>query len=151
MLDVTQGRAPAQGGASLSHPHASQQSVLIVDPSTENREVLRTVLSRRGIKTWEACDLAHAVELHLLEHPSVTVIDIESVEGSDSEDANNRSIEQLTATDTDPQNAFVFLGQTTRPSSQNVGRVLKKPYHFAPLIRTIEAMLQEHGTAMDAS
>ncbi len=56
----------------------SRPSVLIVDRSKDSREVLRTVLEKRGVRTWEAAEARRGVELARQHHPQVIVLDLEA-------------------------------------------------------------------------
>ena len=110
-------------------------SLLIVDPSADNREVLRTVLARRGWRIFEAEAAAEGVELARQFHPDVIVLDVER----DAGDAAAIG-EQLQAESADHPAGLIVLG-TLRGSLQVAGgRVISKPYHFAPLIHTIEQL-----------
>ena len=55
-----------------------RRSVLIVDRSEDSREVLRTVLEKRGVRTWEATEARQGVELARQHHPQVIVLDLDT-------------------------------------------------------------------------
>ena len=55
----------------------SAQSVLIVDRLSETREVLRTVLERRGLRVYEATEQTEGWKLARQHHPDLIVIDVE--------------------------------------------------------------------------
>lgn len=108
--------------------------VLIVDSSAENREVLRTVLSRRGLQIFEAGGADHGLELAREHHPDVIVLDLES------EQAELGQVEdQFGAEARQQQSALVILGKARRASAART-QVIAKPYHFAPLVHTIEQL-----------
>ncbi len=112
-------------------------SVLIVDRSEDSRQVLRTVLERRGVQTWEAAEARRGVELARQHHPQVIVLDLEA---SDADQEEVR--EQYQAESQDHDVYLVVLGRSV--SYERIlpkDRILAKPYHYAPLVRTIEALL----------
>ncbi|MGA7701688.1 MAG: response regulator, partial [Thermoguttaceae bacterium] len=54
-----------------------QRSVLIVDRSEETREVLQTVLERRGVRILAAGRAEKGLELARRHHPDLVVLDLE--------------------------------------------------------------------------
>jgi CheY-like chemotaxis protein len=110
-------------------------SVLIVDSSAENREVLRTVLERRGLTTLEANDAQAGAELAREHHPDVIVLDAEADHAGGDEWQGRFSAE---ATGHDSQ--LIVLGKVRRQPVFAGGHVIAKPYHYAPLIHTIERL-----------
>src|SRR5881394_1344587 len=56
----------------------TQPSVLIVDSSADNREVLRTVLARRGMQILEAEAADEGLALAREHHPDVVVLDLDA-------------------------------------------------------------------------
>lgn len=121
----------------------SQPSVLIVDRSDENREVLETALKRRGMRTLSAGQAALGLELAHLHQPDLIVLDLE-VDDSRPEDIHAQFSQ-------DPQASsvpLVMLGSMRRTSEnpsdrKNLAPVgfASKPYHYGPLIRRIEQLL----------
>jgi CheY-like chemotaxis protein len=110
-------------------------SVLIVDPSAENREVLRTVLARRGLRIFEAEAAAQGVELARQHHPDVIVLDLER------EAASAAAIgDQLHADSPQHPAEVIVLGKLRGGRQLAGGHVISKPYHFAPLVHTIEQL-----------
>ena len=107
-------------------------SVLIVEQSAESREVLRTALTRRGIATLEAEEAGAGLQLLRDFRPDVVVLDL------DAELADQESIRD--AFDAEGQ-TLIVLG-TARRYLQTLpaSRVHRKPYHYGPLIRTIETL-----------
>jgi len=111
--------------------------VLIVDRSDECREVLRTVLQRRGLTILEAREAREGLELVRRFHPLVVVVDVES----SGDDAGRR---ELFAQSETSHSAVVTLGKLPRlaalapPPDRNVA----KPYHYGPLVRTIEQLVE---------
>src|SRR5262245_61009259 len=109
-------------------------SVLIVDSSAENREVLRTVLQRRGLRIFEADEPERGLELAREHHPDVIVLDLESrpTIGGDVEDRFGAEAHEQHA-------SLVLLGQAGNPHAATT-KVVAKPYHFAPLVHTIQQL-----------
>jgi CheY-like chemotaxis protein len=110
-------------------------SVLIVDSSADNREVLRTALVRRGIETIEAAAAEEGLELARARHPDVIVLDLEA-ERRDAAAVR----EQFAAEASDQESRLIVLGKIRRGPTFTGGHVISKPYHFAPLIHTIEQL-----------
>jgi CheY-like chemotaxis protein len=120
------------------HPVAnSHPTVLIVDRSADSREVLRTVLEKRGVQTWEASEPRRGAELAREHHPQVIVLDL------DSGDAEQQEIrDQYQAESQDHDAYLVVIGRSVSYSQiLPKDRILAKPYHYAPLVRTIEDLL----------
>jgi CheY-like chemotaxis protein len=119
----------------------SERSVLIVDGSQENREVLETALERRGCKTMSAGRAERGLQLAQEHHPDVIVLDLELCDTS-PEDlcAPFRGKEATEA----PH--LVVLG-SVRSFQKGVsdGEFVAKPYHYGPLIRKIEELLDAAG------
>lgn len=112
-------------------------SVLIVDPSADCREVLSTLLQRRGVRTWETAKVREGLDLMRLHHPDVVVLDVDG-EIADDDKLRGEYDQQSQRERT----SMIFLGVTRRstrrsPSDHGVA----KPYHFAHLLRTIEQLL----------
>jgi CheY-like chemotaxis protein len=108
-----------------------------VDRSEDSRQVLRTVLERRGVRTWEAAEARRGVELARQHHPQVIVLDLESG------DADQEEIrDQYQAESKEHDVYLLVIGRSV--SYERIlpkDRILAKPYHYAPLVRTIEALL----------
>lgn len=115
----------------------TQRSVLIIDHSADTREVLRTVLERRGVLIFEAERAETGLKLTRRHHPALVVLDLETLpageeairEGLDSETENSRI-------------PLVVLGNVRRSEALLPHQsVVQKPYHYGPLIRKIEQLL----------
>jgi len=132
----------------LTSPASERRSasVLIVDRSEESRDVLRTILENRGVNILEAKQGVEGLELLREQHPSVVVLDLEVDEGDPAgllgafEDESRRN-----------ETSLVMLGRVTGASRSDDGdktpdvrHIIEKPYHYGPLIRTIEQLLQQH-------
>jgi DNA-binding response OmpR family regulator len=116
-----------------------QQSVLIVDPSEETREVLQTALERRGMLTLSAAGVPAGLELARTHHPDLIVLDIDS-DNADGEDFSG----SFTKQSGDNQTPLVILGTLRREQTTPLlGEFVAKPYHFRPLISKIEELLQQ--------
>ena len=112
--------------------------VLIVDRSDDSRAVLRTALERRGVEILEATQAKQGVELARRHQPGVIVVDVESTGADDAElrgELRNGSPSFPTP--------LVLLGSTSRRSAPAIGEsCVSKPFHYAPLIRRIEELLE---------
>jgi CheY-like chemotaxis protein len=111
--------------------------VLIVDRSAEARDVLRTLLERRGAATLETARPEQAIELANRFRPDIIVLDVESdLTATGSATRNLREAAGRTNT------PIVILGtlrQPRGPASQ--GQIVAKPYHYGQLIRKIDDLL----------
>ena len=113
-------------------------SVLVVDQSDETREVLRTVLARRGAEVWEATQADAALVLAREHRPDVIVLDLEIAESAS---------ESVRAELGDPDSAvapIVLLGTARRAEKDfPAGQFVPKPYDYGPLVRKIEGLLDQ--------
>lgn len=110
-------------------------SVLIVDRSADNREVLRTVLQRQGLRIFEAPEAEQGLELARTHQPDVIVLDDEcdaSAPGQFTTECDARAGEHS------PR--LVILGRIHTGSGSQAARQIAKPYHFAPLVHTIQQL-----------
>lgn len=127
-------------------PDAVCHSVLIVDRSDESREVLRTALQRRGVRTIEAGLPEQGLEMAHRHQPDLVVLDLNDADDADAA-LHARYCQQ---SDNSPW-SLVVLGNPTggelmEDMSGSVCRrshQVAKPYHYAPLIRTIERLLEK--------
>ena len=116
----------------------SQPSVLIVDRSDESREVLRTVLAQRGLRIFEANAAEQGLKLAREHQPDLIVVDVE-VESSSPEQITD----DFALASQSHRTPLVVLGTVRRKLPQFPSdRILRKPYHYAPLIRKIEELLE---------
>jgi DNA-binding response OmpR family regulator len=127
----------ATEGAAL----VSERSVLIVDGSQENREVLTAALERRGCKILSASRAEQGLELARRYRPDVIVLDLE---------VSPTSPEELCAPFARQSEAFpahlVILGSMRRcQGGLSSGEFVAKPYHYGPLVRRIEQLLEASG------
>jgi CheY-like chemotaxis protein len=114
---------------------AIQPTVLIVDPSPDTREVLRTALSRRGLSIFEAEAVDQGLEMAREHRPDVIVLDLEA-EKIDADSIR----QQFSAEATSQESQLIVLGKIRRGPVFTGGHTISKPYHFAPLIHTIEQL-----------
>ena len=110
-------------------------SVLIVDASADNREVLRTALSRRGLQIFEADAAEEGLQMARTHHPDVIVLDLEP-ERLDAETIRESFSKEATS----QASRLIVLGKVRRGPTFAGGHVISKPYHFAPLVHTIEQL-----------
>jgi CheY-like chemotaxis protein len=111
--------------------------VLIVDRSTESREVLRTLLERRGALTIEAKQPQEALSVARWARLDLIVLDVDS-----DALADRRAAAELAASARRNDTPILILG-TISPHSRGIpgGEIIAKPYHYGPLIRKIEELL----------
>ena len=118
---------------------ANQRRVLIVDESTESREVLRTVLERRGLQILEARGARQGLELARSHHPEVIVLDLDTDAAEDTDIQAGFNSESRTH-----HSSLLVLGKARQYGTPLPDdRVLTKPYHYAPLVRKIEQLIGE--------
>ncbi len=127
-------RSGSEQGESSLHP---RRTVLIVDRSDETREVLRTALERPSTRILVASRADQGLELARQHHPDVIVLDLE---------IDSASPESLAADFTAQSQAdhapLLMLGSVRRVRrSFPEGQFVRKPYHYGPLIRKIELLL----------
>ena len=118
-------------------PRPLPASVLIVDELPDSYEVLRTVFEPRGVSILEATEAQQGLEVMRRCQPDVVVLDVDA----DAIDEDFlRNFERETR---EGGSSLVILGKTRRPDGFPAGRVFSKPYHYSPLIRTIEQLLEQ--------
>lgn len=112
--------------------------VLVVDRSEETREVLQTALRRRGVATLAAAEPRRGVELAAKHHPAVIVLDL---------DSDDVQLEWFTSSQQQSPDGgdvhLILLGSARRGKcTTRAGEFIAKPYHYGPLIRKIEKLLE---------
>jgi CheY-like chemotaxis protein len=111
--------------------------VLIVDESSESREVLSALLTRRGAKTFEAHGPRQAIQLADLHQVDLIVFDADS----DHSDTGS-GIDDVNAVANRNGTPIVILGTVRQlPKRFASGQIVSKPYHYGPLIDKIEDLL----------
>lgn len=119
----------------------SNPSVLIVDRQEETRQVLRTVLERRGLQILEATRADHGLELARHFHPDLIVMDVE-LQAASAPDISAGFEAETAANDT----PVILLGSVRQVSGRlATSQTLPKPYHYGLLIRKIEELLAKAG------
>ena len=112
-------------------------SVLIVDRSEENREVLETALGRRGIQTRSAARASRGLQMARSEPVDLIVLDLE-LTATEPDELCSRFATARNRHDV----PMVLLGTGRSAAGSESGEFISKPYHYAPLIRKIEEILQ---------
>jgi len=116
---------------------SSQRRILIVDASSESREILRLLLERKGLEAFEASGPDRASQLVHQRQPNLIVYDVESERCPSSQ-----ACLDLEQTATRSNIPIVVLGTVKRSMGPiTTGQFVSKPYHYAPLIRRIEELL----------
>ncbi len=112
--------------------------VLIVDRSRESRDVLTSLLTRRGAQVMEAHGTDHGAQIAVAERPDLIVVDMER----DRDDGGDASAALLAAAAARNACPIVVLGTFRRSASPlPTEQFVAKPYHYGALIRRIEELL----------
>lgn len=120
----------------MTRTTATRRSVLIVDDSRDAREVLRAVLELRGWNIIEADDAADGLAKAEALHPDVIVLDADTAAVDDA--AMQSSFQDASRKH---NGSLVVIGQARFKAAREAReRVVAKPYHYAPLIRTIDEL-----------
>ena len=120
----------------------AKPSVLIVDRSAETREVLRTALSDNAL-VLEASGANAGLELLCRHQPDVIVLDMDLAQ------AAAEPVRTALCDSTRTPAPIVMLGKASKSSlAASAGefssaQCVAKPYHYGPLIRKIERLLDE--------
>lgn len=146
---------------------ADTRRVLVIDPSEETREVLRTALGQRGMQVLAASEPGQGMELARQHAVDLIVLDLES-EGAAAPPAVESRNSRGTAANSDtpalpgysergtaeppatppagtPHEAppLIILGTWRRAAERYPqGQFVAKPYHYGHLIHKIEELLQ---------
>jgi len=119
----------------------SESRILIVDPSADNRQVLSTMFERRGAETLQAARIRAACQLVEQVQPDVILVD-----GDEVEHPRGEAFEDLGRLASRSSAPIVVLGTLRRRLSPlETGHFVRKPYHYAALIRKIEVLLGNHA------
>ncbi|WP_145287888.1 response regulator [Pirellulimonas nuda] len=119
--------------------------VLVFDRSSESREVLRTLLARRGVRTLDAANGGGAVRLAESEDWALLVADAESDLSSNAE-----TIVQLRNAAHRKGAPFLLLGSTGKIGDLGAlagDTCLQKPYHYGALLHRIGELLRDRPAA----
>jgi DNA-binding response OmpR family regulator len=124
----------------------AQRTVLVIDRSEDTREVLKTVLQLRGLRLLEASHARAGLELTRLYRPDLIVLDVETDAGTAEE------ICEPFARQTQQRTPMVLIGSVRRSAPDLLpGEFVTKPYHYGPLIRRIEELLNATGQTVSRS
>ncbi len=122
-----------------NQPRAAAPSiVLVIDPLEETRQVLSTVFERRGVRIVTARRADEGLRLVREHHPDVIVLD------SDAPSAGVDATAAREAIDHDAEAAqtpVVHLVNARRLRADDAPLTIRKPYHYGPLVHTIEELL----------
>ncbi len=119
--------------------------VLIVDDNSDSLDVLRTALRCRGVDTLTTRRATEGIDLARDFHPDLILLDLESVP-SDRHDLR-KNYDEAARRENAP---LILVARSCRdPAAAGGQHVVSKPYHYAPLIRKIEELLElsEHRRA----
>jgi DNA-binding response OmpR family regulator len=112
--------------------------VLVVDPLEETREVLRTSLERRGVRILAASKPEQGLALARQYRPDLIVLDLECQTGE------GHASDELAAESLADETPLLVLGSVRRSAASAPScQFVSKPYHYGPLIRKIEALLEQ--------
>ncbi len=113
--------------------------VLIVDRSRESRDLLSSLLTRRGAEVMEARGTDHGAQIADERRPDLIVVDDEAAQ---HDDAGDESAARLAAAAARNDVPIVVLGTFRRCASPLPTELfVAKPYHYGALIRRIEELL----------
>ena len=117
----------------ISTPTEQSTDVVLIHGCSETRGVLATALARRGIRIFATDRLDGVADFLERGRPRVTIVD------TDTETTNSQTIYR-TLQQVEARN-LILLGKVCwNQAALRVERVYHKPYHFAPLVRTIELL-----------
>lgn len=130
-------------------------TVLVIDPLEETRQVLQTVLPRRGLRIVTARRTAEGLRLAQAHRPDLIVLDGDALgdeTGEVTSTAHNRSIDQTNSStalcaalagDENTNTPVLILSSAKLPAGGDRSLHLRKPYHYGPLIHKIESLLAQ--------
>jgi DNA-binding response OmpR family regulator len=111
--------------------------VLVVDGCAESREVLRTLLERRGLIALEAIRPEQGLAMTQRERPDLIVLDADSDQSSSGE--NFGDLCEAAGRNRTP---IVILGTLhEQRKGLRAEQFVPKPYHYGALIRKIDDLL----------
>lgn len=116
---------------------STKARVLIVDASRESRDILRTLLDRQGTEILETGRVDAASAIAHREQPDLIVCDADGDRSPASGATHNLALQASRSAI-----PIVVLGTVRRDFGPlSTGDLVAKPYHYAPLIRKIERLL----------
>ena len=114
------------------------KTVLIVDALEETRDVLTTALERRGVRALAFPTSKRAAATARTTRPDLVIFDVET------EAVSPRQALDAFAKDAElDETPIVAIGTARFEAPLGEGTFISKPYHFAPLLEKIEALLRE--------
>jgi DNA-binding response OmpR family regulator len=125
----------------------TKRSVLVVDRSEETREVLTTALERRGWRTFAASRAQRGLELAREHRPDLIVLDLE-IDESPPEVLYEPFARETAGRHTP---LLVLSGVRRGKPALKAAEIVSKPYHYGPLIRRIEELLDASERALARS
>ncbi len=123
----------------------SSDCVLVVDPAEETQEVLRFALESRGLRILQARAAAQAVDLAREHRPDVIVLDLEIETDELQADGGPPQWSETIRAQAGAAETHVILLGTLRQARRSGEELMAKPYHYAPLIQRIEAILESRS------
>ena len=114
------------------------KTVLIVDALEETRDVLTTALERRGVRALAFPTSKRAAATARTTRPDLVIFDVEAevVPPRQALDAFAKDAEL-------DETPIVAIGTARFEAPSGEETFISKPYHFAPLLEKIEALLRE--------
>jgi DNA-binding NtrC family response regulator len=97
--------------------------------------VLATALKLRGLRIFEASEPRRGLELARQEHPDVIVLGFDQPELDAS---LQQDFDQATQS---AQAGLIVLGNSPRRKRSQAERFIARPFHYGPLVQTIERMV----------
>ncbi len=122
-------------------PLRHAKRVLIVDRSDDSRDVIRTILERRGVEIYEALSARAGLEIVRQQRPDVIVLDLET-DAADDVQVQAAYDDELATNKAE----MVILGNLRRDQFHADRHLVRKPYHYGALIEKIEQLVSP-GTA----
>lgn len=116
------------------------QRVLLVDQSDDCRDVIRTVLERRGMQILETSNAGAGLKMLREHRPHVVVLDADT-EAADNPTVRTAYHRELAAI----EGNMLVLGNIKRDDATSDQHQVWKPYHYGPLIERIEQLVGERN------
>lgn len=124
----------------------AERTVLVVDRSDDTREVLKTVLESKGLRLLEARHARVGIELAVLHQPDLILLDVEA------DDCTVEQVLEPLAETQRRQTPIVIIGSVRKSGPDLLpGEFVTKPYHYGPLFRRIEELLNAAGQTVSPS
>jgi len=105
-----------------------------VEPSSEAREVLSTILQLRGLRILEADEPREGLLIARAERPDVIVLDF------DQPSVDDGMQNDFAAETRNPHTGLIVLGNSPPHRQAQADRFIAKPFHYGPLVQTIERL-----------